>query len=255
MALKASPEEQARMLDLQALDTKLQQLDHRAKKLPEVAQLASLAAEAERLRLQRARETGTVEDARTELKRVESDVAVIEARIARDDARLQASSSVKDVAGLEHELAGLRRRHDELEEIELVVMEKLETLENGVRLTVAEHAQALETMKATEGARDAALTAIAEERTVNAANRQAIAGAVPPELLSLYERQRARYGLGASHLRGGVSSASGVKLLENEMAIIRSAAPDDVLVCPDSQAILVRTSESGLNAGATADSR
>jgi len=255
MALKASTEEQARLLDLQALDTKLQQLDHRAKTLPEVAQLASLAAEAERLRLQRARETGTVEDARTELKRVESDVAVIEARIARDDARLQASSSVKDVAGLEHELSGLRRRHDELEEIELVVMEKLETLENGVRLTAAEHAQARETITSITAARDASLTAIADERAVNAANRQAIAGAVPSELMALYERQRARYGLGASHLRGGVSSASGVKLLENEMALIRSAAPDDVLMCPDSQAILVRTSESGLNAGAAADSR
>lgn len=254
MALKASPEEQARLLDLQALDTKLQQLDHRAKNLPEVAQLVSLAAEAEKLRVQRARETGTVEDARTELKRVESDVAVIEARIARDEARLQASSSVKDVAGLEHELAGLRRRHDELEDIELVVMEKLETLENGVRVTAAEHAQALEAMTATAEARDAALTTIDEERTVNAANRQAIAGAVSPELFALYERQRARYGLGASHLRGGVSSASGVKLLENEMAIIRSAAPDDVLMCPGSQAVLVRTGESGLHGGAASDS-
>jgi len=27
---------------------------------------------------------------------------------------------------------------------------------------------------------------------------------------------------------------------------IRTAAPDDVLMCPDSEAILVRTSESGL---------
>lgn len=255
MALKASPEEQARLLELQALDTKLQQLEHRAKKLPEIAQLTGLAAEVERLRLQRAGEAGTVEDARTELARVESDVTVIEARIARDDARLQASSSVKDVAGLEHELAGLRRRHGELEEIELIVMEKLETLENGVRLTAAEHAQALEAMTATEAARDAALEAIAAERTVNAANRQAVAGAVSPELLALYERQRARYGLGASHLRGGVSSASGVKLLENEMAIVRGAAPDDVLICPDSQAVLVRTSESGLNGNTAADSR
>jgi uncharacterized protein len=30
------------------------------------------------------------------------------------------------------------------------------------------------------------------------------------------------------------------------MAIIRAAAPDDVLLCPDSNAILVRTAESGI---------
>ena len=65
-------------------------------------------------------------------------------------------------------------------------------------------------------------------------------------MLALYERQRERYGFGASLLRGGVSSASGVKLNESDMATVRAAAPDDVLICPDSNAILVRTNESGL---------
>jgi hypothetical protein len=37
-----------------------------------------------------------------------------------------------------------------------------------------------------------------------------------------------------------------VKLLENEMVAIRAAAPDDVIMCPSSDAILVRTAESGL---------
>jgi predicted nucleic acid-binding Zn-ribbon protein len=71
-------------------------------------------------------------------------------------------------------------------------------------------------------------------------------GKLPEELIALYERQRDRYGFGASLLRGGVSSASGLKLNENDMADVRAAAPDDVLLCPDSNAILVRTNESGL---------
>ena len=79
-----------------------------------------------------------------------------------------------------------------------------------------------------------------------AANRATICSKLPADLVALYERQRGLYGSGASHLRGGVSSASGVKLLENELASIRGAASDEVLICPDSQAILVRTNESGL---------
>jgi hypothetical protein len=43
-----------------------------------------------------------------------------------------------------------------------------------------------------------------------------------------------------------VSSASGVKLNESDMAVIRAATPDTVLLCPDSNAILVRTGESGI---------
>ena len=69
---------------------------------------------------------------------------------------------------------------------------------------------------------------------------------MPAELLALYEKQRERYGVGASHLRGGVSSASGVALNATDLGAVRAAAPDDVLLCPDSSAILVRTAESGI---------
>ena len=246
MALKASAEDQARLLDLQALDTRLAQLDHRATKLPEFSVLTALGADAERLRSRRAGETGLLEDARAELARIEADVAVVEIRITRDAQRLQASSSVKDVAGLESELAGLRRRLSELEEIELAVMERIEELETTAAATAAEHTAMLQRVASTQRERDTALAGIGVDRENAAADRTAIAAALPADLLALYDRQRARYGSGASLLRGGVSSASGVRLLENELAVVRAAASDDVLICPDSQAILVRTEESGI---------
>src|SRR5450830_454275 len=229
MPLKASPNDQAHLLELQAIDTRLQQLDHRAKTLPELAT-----------------SNGTLEDAQRELGRIESDVAVVEARIKRDSERLQASSSVKDVAGLESELGGLRRRQLDLEEIELGVMERVERLEATAAELKGRHDDLQDSLSSVESERDAALAAITSERAHAAANRATIAGKLPEDLLALYERQRQRYGFGASLLRGGVSSASGVKLNENDMAAIRSAAPDEVLLCPDSSAILVRTVESGL---------
>jgi predicted nucleic acid-binding Zn-ribbon protein len=97
-----------------------------------------------------------------------------------------------------------------------------------------------------ESARDVALAGIEADRTTAAAGRREIASKLPADLLALYERQRARYGTGASLLRGGVSQASGVALNQDEMATVRRAAPDDVLICPSSDAILVRTGESGL---------
>lgn len=246
MALKASPDDQALLLDLQALDTKLAQLDHRAKSLPELATLAGLAAEADALRLTRLEQQGFVENVQLELSRVESDVQVVEARISRDSERLQGSSSVKDVAALEQELGALRKRLDDLEEIELSVMEKLEEHQRELGETTA----ALEELRArqheVEAARDAVLAELQAERTTAAAGRRTIEAKIPADLLALYEKQRSRYGTGASLLRGGVSLASGVKLLEDELAKIRAAAPDDVLICPSSDAILVRTDESGL---------
>jgi len=246
MPLKASPEDQASLLELQAIDTKVQQLEHRARTLPEAAALAALEAEASEARVESASATGALEDARAELARVESDVAVVEARIVRDTERLQASSSVKDVAGLESELTGLKKRQYDLEEIQLGVMERVEDLDAAAERLSARLAELLERIAAAEAERDAAMASISSERTHALANRSMIAGKLPPELLALYERQRERYGFGASLLRGGVSSASGVRLNEADMADIRAAAPDDVVLCPDSNAILVRTAESGL---------
>jgi predicted nucleic acid-binding Zn-ribbon protein len=246
MGLKAAPEDQALLLDLQALDTKLQQLARRAEKLPEREVVEELGGQRVDLERRRAEQFGAAEDARLELTRTESDVAVVEARIARDAERLRTSSSPKDVAALEQELEALGRRKSDLEDIELAVMETVEEREGALAQTDADLAALATSIDAAVAARDAALAEIEAERAHAAANRQTVAAKVPADLLALYEKQRERYGVGASHLRGGISSASGVALNAVEMTKIRAAAADDVLLCPDSNAVLVRTSESGL---------
>ena len=159
---------------------------------------------------------------------------------------VNATSSLKDVAGLEAELASLHKRQFDLEEIELEVMERIQTLEEEQNRSVAARDElAAEIAMVTERL-NGVLGAVTSELEHTRANRSTIAEKLPEELLALYERQRARYGAGASLLRGGVSGASGLKLNEHDMAIIRAAAPDDVLLCPDSNAVLVRTEESGV---------
>ncbi len=246
MALTASPADQRLLLDVQAHDTALQQLAHRERSLPERAQVEALAAEADVMRAFAQQRRGALEDARLELQRVESDVTLVEARIARDAERLQSSSSVKDIAGLEHEVASLKARLADLEEIELTVMETVEMLESELQSAQASLDAHLEQLAAAEAARDAALAAIADEVAAARAARAEVAATVPADLLALYEKQRERYGVGASHLRARVSSASGVELTGSDLAAVRAAAPDAVILCPDSSAILIRTDESGL---------
>jgi predicted nucleic acid-binding Zn-ribbon protein len=246
MALKADPADQALLLDLQALDTKLQQLGHRASTLPELATLATLGSERETLQRTVIEQTGASEDAQTELKRTESDVAVVEARIARDSERLQSSASVKDVAALEQELTALAKRKSDLEDIELAVMETVEERDGALAASRATLADLDSSIGEASAARDAAMSGLDGEREKAATERSAIADRVPDDLLALYEKQRSRYGVGASLLQGGVSLASGVALNSSDMSTIRAAAPDDVLLCPDSNAVLVRTGESGL---------
>lgn len=244
--VKATPEAQAKLLDLLALDTRVQQLAHHATTLPELAELAELESSASIVRGQLLEQTGAREDTELEIKRIESDVEVVDARIARDNERLESSSSVKDVAGLEAELTSLRTRLSNLEDIQLTLMETLEEREKAEQGTRQEFEELQSRIADAQARRDAALAEVNEERATIASDRASLVETIPADLVGLYEKQRERYGVGASHLRGGVSSASGVKLHESDLAEIRAAAPDDVVFCPSSSAILVRTAESGL---------
>ncbi|GAA0960604.1 zinc ribbon domain-containing protein [Frigoribacterium faeni] len=246
MPLTASPDDQALLLDLQKLDTTLQQLAHKARNLPEIAVLATIDGDAARLRGRLASEQGAYEDAAAELARIESDVAVVEARVARDQQRLAATSSVKDVQALEGELTALAKRTSDLEDMQIDVMERVESLGAVVRLTQSELDQIDDRREQATSSRDESLAGLELERAQVAADRATIAARVPADLLALYERQRERYGIGASLLRGGVSSASGVTLTGSDLAAVRAASAYDVVLCPDSNAVLVRTYESGI---------
>lgn len=244
--MKASPTDQNELLRLQTADTRLNQLDHTAKKLPQLAELAALQPEVEALRTRWIARTGELEDSRAELKRVESDVAVVEARMARDSGRLQQTSSTKDVQALEAELTSLSKRRDDLEEIELTVMERVEEQEEALAAVEADRAELDGRVQALEAAKADELAKVDAQRTAIAKDRAAIASAIPADLIDLYEKQRARYGIGAAQLVRGVSMGSNVKLTESDLSVIRRAADDEVVLCPDSGAILIRNEESGL---------
>ena len=245
--MKASPAEQQELLRLQSLDTRLQQLAHRLGALPQAATLAELASRDTAVRGTRAEAIGGLEDARAELKRLESDVAMVEARIARDGDRLQHTSSVKDVAALEAELASLARRLSDLEDQELAVMERVENAE-GVLAGIDEQRASIaaETTKL-EAERDEAAAGLATERDAAERDRVVVAGGVTPDLLALYEQRRARgAGVGAALLRQRTCQGCNMTLTGSDLDTVRRAASDDVLLCPECDRILVRTDESGI---------
>ncbi len=244
--MKASPTDQNELLRLQSVDTRIAQLEHTARNLPQTAELAALQPEVEALRTRWIARTGDVEDSRAELKRVESDVEIVEARMARDTGRLQHTSSVKDVQALEQELAALKKRRDDLEEIELTVMQRVEDQEAALAAVESERAALGARVEQLEAARADELATLDAHRAGMQKDRATIAASLPPDLVELYEKQRARYGIGAALLVRGVSMGSNVKLTESDLSVIRRAAPDDVVLCPDSGAILIRNEESGL---------
>ncbi len=126
--MRADPSSQLRLLDLQALDTKLGQLAHRRRGVPQVAELVALDARAATIRDHEVAVRTAVSDLEREQARADADVAQVRDRIARDQALLDAGSvaSARQLEDLQREIENLRRRIVTLEDAELEVMEKLE---------------------------------------------------------------------------------------------------------------------------------
>lgn len=245
--MKASPADQQQLLRLQAVDTRLQQIAHRLGSLPQSGPIAELAARDTAVRSRRAEAQGALEDARAELKRIESDVAVVEARIARDGDRLQHTSSTKDVAALESELASLSKRLSDLEDQELIVMERVEQAEGVVAGIDAERAEIAAQTATLEEERNEASAGLVVERDGAERDRIVVAGEVPAELLAYFEQRRARGGgVGAALLRQRTCGGCTMTLTGSDLDVVRRAAPDEVLLCPECDRILVRTDDSGI---------
>jgi len=242
--VKADPRDQRELLRVQELDNLLAQAARAIAHPSQEKALAELEPVVAEVRSRRLAVSGELDDARAELNRLEADVRVVEARMARDDERVQATSSVKDVEALEAELVALRKRRSDLEDIELAIMERIEGLEEQVAAIDAESAQSTADVERIEAARDAEVADWERKKADAISDRRAVSDALPAELVSLYEKQRDRYGVGAARLVGGVSLGSNMKLSPSDLASVTASADDEVVLCPDSGAILVRDENS-----------
>lgn len=245
--MKADPTQQQRLLDLQALDTRLGQLDHQLRSLPEHARLETLTARAADLEAEVVRVTTARGDVQRELTKADQDVQLVRDRAARDQQRLDAGiGSAKDMQALQHELESLARRQATLEDEELEVMERAETLDADVARAEADRDSLAAEIAEVTGERDAKAQALQSDRSEVAAGREAIVADVSDDLVALYDKIRAQSGTGAAPLQQRRCGGCQLELNNVDLGRIRAAEADEVLRCEECRRILVRTPESGL---------
>ncbi|MEU4655841.1 C4-type zinc ribbon domain-containing protein [Streptomyces sp. NPDC023723] len=247
--MNAAPADQIRLLDVQALDVRRQQLAHKRRSLPEHAELESLSKDATQLRdLLVAAQTEESDCAREQTK-AEQDVDQVRQRAVRDQQRLDsgAVTSPKDLENLQREIASLAKRQGDLEDVVLEVMERRESAQERVA-ELTERVSSVQTkIDDATGRRDAAFEEIDGEVASVTKEREVVAASVPADLLGLYDKLREQQGgIGAAKLYQRTCQGCRQELAITDINEIRSAAPDTVVRCENCRRILVRTSDSGL---------
>jgi predicted nucleic acid-binding Zn-ribbon protein len=243
---KAAPEEQLRLLELQALDSTLNKLSRQAAAARGNPELGVVAARVAEVDAELVRATTEVGDLQRELTKAEDEVQSVVNRLERDEKRLNSGTGTsKDLTALQHEVASLTKRRADLEDVELDVMERVEAA-RGVQGDIQARTDSVRAeLRSLEEARDAELADIEVQRSEVQSRRDDVAATFDTGLLAMYERILARRGVGAARLFHGKSEGSGMELSPGDLADIAGAAPDDIVLCPDSGCILVRSADWG----------
>lgn len=240
--MKASIQEQQRLLSLQNLDSTLAQLQYKLKNIPaaralEVTRISNnstrdlvIAAETEKA------------DIKHELSKSEVDVEQVTSRIERDEKRLAAGAGTpKELEQLQHELQSLNKRREELEEIELEVMVRVDAMDQRINSLSAErdtHARKIAELEE---------TVVRESKEIEAAmitastQRNEVAQSLSKELIDLYEKiKQQNSGTGAALLNGDKCEGCHLTMNAGELSRIRALPDDDVVRCEECRCILVR---------------
>lgn len=239
---KAPAQDQRRLLEVQGLDTLLDQIAHRRTTHPTVARLAELDGQLADLTTSLVASRTAVSDLRRELTKAETDVEQVRARADRDQQRLDSGAvGAKDAQALMSELESLGRRQHALEEIELEVMERLDAHESSLAAVESAHAELVMARDGVAQEQTAAFAELDQQAEHTRTERAAKAQGLDEKLVALYDRLRARLGgVAAAALRHGRSEGSGLPVSPTELNRIKALPEDEVVLCEDSGRILVR---------------
>lgn len=242
--MKAEVAQQRSLLELAELDAELSRMAHRVANLPAQQDRERIQADHSSAGGRLASVGLALEDLDTQAARFESEIDAVRQREERDRSMLDSGvTHAKQLSDLEHELQTLQRRRSSLEDSLLEVLERREELQEQ-QTTESNAVEALQAdLTAAQQALDTALAEIESSRQQRVSRRDELTAALDPELLALYERQRAACGVGAGPLRGRQCGACRIEIDRGELARISAAADDDVLRCPECGAILLRVND------------
>lgn len=231
------------LLVVQEHDTAIDRLRHRRATLPELAELGRIEEELVALEQALGAATASRDEVARREKRLEDEVAGLEAKIAGVERRMYSGAVTvpRELQAMQADVEAMRRRCSTLEDGLLEAMTEREPLDEEVARLQSEQRRLNE-----EGARLRAAVAenqasIDAELALEVAARDSAAVRLPGTLFTLYEQLRAKLGgIGAARLVNGRCSGCHLTLPATELDRIRREPAETLIRCDQCSRVLVR---------------
>ncbi len=240
--MNAAPSDQLQILDIQRMDFAVATLRNKLAALPEIAELLATTQRMAVVRDLAIAAQTQISDIKRELLRSEADVEQVAIRLERDEKRLaDGSTSAKELEKLQHEVQTLSTRRSELEEVELEIMLRIDSIKERLDELKAEEAKLNSAFDEITGRKVRASEEIELEIASLTQERKATVSTVDGALLELYEKIRANNnGTGAAAMVDGRCDGCHLAINSVEIGRIKTLASDEVVRCEECRCILVR---------------
>jgi len=240
--VKATPEDQNLLIELQLVDSQITQAKVKLAGLPEIEQIAAIHTRLENTAVELSVVETELADVAIELRRSELDVEQVEDRMKKDDVRLNSgSASPKELEQLQHELVTLGKRKADLEDGELEILIKYD----GVKFRVDELLSDQVGLKKLELELNVRLENSKTEINTSLGKLTAARSALTPQidlaLIAIYDKIRlSAHGVGAALLIGNKCDGCHLSINAIELERIKGLEGDEVIRCEECRRILVR---------------
>jgi predicted nucleic acid-binding Zn-ribbon protein len=237
--MKANSQQQETILDLSRIDL---QLRRNQKQINEINEAVAVQAARQQLLVNSEALLSVrnrLDELALELGRADVDLKLVEGRIERDQARLQQSSNQKDIQGIQSELQSLHKRKGELEEAELVLLERQEVLNAELAEVQTLRDSLQKDLAVLEDQQTAGLAKLNSGQQLLREDRARGLGQLSSELAEHYEKLFAK-GIGVGKLDGLICDACGMTLSGDSLDSVKNTPMDELAHCGECGAILVR---------------
>lgn len=237
--MKLTEEERESLVELAELEMQLQKLIANKARLetsdPAEKANAEFLETSEQLTATRANQ----EDLQLEVSRISEDLELVESRMLRDQGLIQKSTNSSEISGLQHEVETLNKRKGELETDLLEKMELQESLSGKIGQLTAQKQDLRDQLEVVETTHNQDLLGATTELDQLVTRRNYLLHLLKDETSADYQRKASR-GVPVGLLREGACTACHLNLTATALNSIRSTEMDELVHCPECQAILIR---------------
>jgi len=230
---------QSALLKLSQVDLEIDQIKAEINKAISSKDLsdarASLAKAAEDLLVART----TYENLHMDQRKADDNLHLVEERIERDRIRLNQTSSPKDAQGMQSEIESLLKRKEELEDVELSILEQLESAQQTLNEVTQHRDELAASIDKLQSEIQIHVDELKSRGRKLSADKETLTSKISAEVLTRYQ------GLATKQIAVGVvenraCSACRMGLTASTIDSLSSLAEDELGSCPECLAMIVR---------------